>query len=77
MRWGYPYVMAAFRFHVSLTGAIESGLAERLEPVLAERFAAAMVPPLEINELALFTESAPGAPFRLARRFALTGRGST
>ena len=77
VRWGYPYVMAEFRFHVSLTGAIESGLAERLEPVLAERFAAAMVPPLEINELALFTESAPGAPFRLARRFALTGRGST
>jgi uncharacterized protein DUF1045 len=69
-------VMGEFRFHVSLTGAIESGLADRLEPVLAERFAAAMAAPLEIKEIALFTEPAPGAPFRLTRRFALTGRGS-
>lgn len=71
LRWGYPYVMAEFRFHVSLTGAINSGLAERLEPVLAACFARAMAAALEIREIALFTEPAPGAPFLLARRFAL------
>ncbi|MGO8914504.1 MAG: DUF1045 domain-containing protein [Stellaceae bacterium] len=72
-RWGYPYVMAEFRFHVSLTGVIEVSLAERLAPLLAERFAAATAAPLEIKEIALFVEAAPGAPFRLMRRFALAG----
>ena len=71
LRWGYPYVMAEFRFHVSLTGAIVPGLARRLEKLLAERFAAATAAPFEIREIALFVEPAPGAPFRQARRFAL------
>ena len=39
-RWGYPYVMEEFRFHMTLTGRLP---AERREPVVAmlrERFAA-------------------------------------
>lgn len=72
-RWGYPYVMAEFRFHVTLTGAIERALAERLAPPLARLFAPAMAEPLALRELALFVEPAPGAPFRLVRRFALGG----
>lgn len=72
-RWGYPYVMEEFRFHVTLTGAIEDALAERLEPALAELFTPVMAAPLEIAEIALFTEPAPGASFRLVRRFALEG----
>jgi putative phosphonate metabolism protein len=70
-RWGYPYVMEEFRFHVSVTGAIAPRLAERLEPLLAELFGPAMVPPLEIGDLALFAEPAPGAPFGLVRRVML------
>lgn len=68
VRWGYPYVMEEFRFHVTLTGAIAAELAQRLAPLLAERFAPAMAEPLAIDELALFAEPAPGAPFRLLRR---------
>jgi putative phosphonate metabolism protein len=71
LRWGYPYVMAEFRFHVSLTGAIEARLADRLVPLLGERFAEAMAAPLEIKEIALFAEPAAAAPFLLVRRFAL------
>jgi putative phosphonate metabolism protein len=67
-RWGYPYVMEEFRFHVTLTGAIATELAERLAPLLAERFAPAMAEPLHVGELSLFAEPAPGAPFRLLRR---------
>lgn len=70
-RWGYPYVMEEFRFHVTLTGAIATALADRLAPLLADRFAPAMAAPLEIGELALFAEPAPGAPFRLVRRATL------
>lgn len=73
VRWGYPYVMEDFRFHVSLTGTVEPALAERLEPALAEHFAEALSVPLEIGELALSIEPAPGAPFRALRRFELAG----
>jgi putative phosphonate metabolism protein len=67
-RWGYPYVMADFRFHVSLTGAIERSLADRLAAPLRELFAPALATPLVLDELALFAEPAPAAPFRLIRR---------
>jgi putative phosphonate metabolism protein len=70
-RWGYPYVMGEFRFHVTVTGAIETALADRLTPALETLFAPVLTLPLEITELALFTEPAPGAPFRLIRRAAL------
>jgi putative phosphonate metabolism protein len=70
-RWGYPYVMEEFRFHVTVTGALETALAERLSPALERLFAPVLTLPLEIAELALFAEPAPRAPFRLIRRAAL------
>jgi putative phosphonate metabolism protein len=72
-RWGYPYVMEEFRFHVTVTGAIETALADRLAPALETLFAPILTLPLEIAELALFAEPAPGAPFHLIRRAALAG----
>jgi len=71
--WGYPYVMAEFRFHVTLTGPLEPATAARLEPALAALFAPAMTEALEIRELALFREPVPGAPFELVQRAAMTG----
>jgi putative phosphonate metabolism protein len=70
-RWGYPYIMADFRFHVTVTGPIDPATAARLEPHLRALFADAMTAPLVIDSLALFAEPAPGAPFRLVRRMAL------
>ena len=70
-RWGYPYVMEDFRFHVSVTGAVERSLADRLEPALGRLFAPVMEDALAIADLALFIEPAPGAPFQLARRVPL------
>ena len=72
-RWGYPYVMEEFRFHVTVTGAIETALADRLTPALETLFAPVLTLPLEITELALFAEPAPRAPFRLIRRAPLAG----
>lgn len=72
-RWGYPYVMAEFRFHVTLTGPLEPETAARLEPPLAALFAPAMAAGLDIHELALFREPAPGAPFELVQRAAMAG----
>jgi putative phosphonate metabolism protein len=70
-RWGYPYVMEEYRFHVTLTGRIERAMSDRLAPELARVFAPVTSSPFEITEIALFVEPDRGAPFRLARRFGL------
>src|SRR5215469_910585 len=73
-RWGYPYVMEEFRFHVTLTGPLEPATGNRLVPVLSALFAEVTAAPLAIDALALFVEPGRGQPFRLRRRFALGGR---
>lgn len=70
-RWGYPYVMEEFRFHMTLTrtlaGEARSAFARALTP-LADRACAA---PIEVADLCLFEQASPGAPFMVRRRFAL------
>jgi putative phosphonate metabolism protein len=70
-RWGYPYLMADFRFHVTVTGPVDAALAERLLPALKRLFAPATMAPPAINEIALFVQPTPESPFQLARRFGL------
>lgn len=38
-RWGYPYVLDEFRFHMTLTGRLEAGDRERVTQALSELFA--------------------------------------
>jgi uncharacterized protein DUF1045 len=76
LRWGYPYLLDRFRFHVTLTGPLDGASLERLQPPLAALFAPVTVAPVPVEDIALFIEPAPGQPFTLAKRFALTGQGS-
>jgi putative phosphonate metabolism protein len=73
LRWGYPYVLDRFRFHVSLTGALDAAEAERLVPPLAALFEPATTKPIPLDDIALFAEPEPGAPFQLIERFPLRG----
>lgn len=68
-RWGYPYVFERFRFHVTLTGALDEPTAAKVAPWLADRFASALRAPVVNAGVALFEEPEPGARFRLLRRF--------
>jgi putative phosphonate metabolism protein len=64
-RWGYPYVMEEFRFHMTLTGRLGS---ERREPLLAmlrERFAAIRLTRLAIDGIALFRQDGAASRFRI------------
>lgn len=63
MRWGYPYVMDEFRFHMTLTGPVDDSDMDRLRQTLEARFADFTHRPLNISGLALFVEKTRGAPF--------------
>lgn len=65
-RWGYPFVLDEFRFHMSITGSLSQVSPE----VQALVFDAAQeffsdLPPLQFNSLALFAEPTAGADFML------------
>jgi putative phosphonate metabolism protein len=73
-RWGYPYVMEEFRFHMTLTGRLP---AERREAVLAElrqRFAAIELATLAIDAIAVFRQQDAKSQFRIVQRYELTAR---
>lgn len=63
LRWGYPYVMEEFRFHMTLSGPVDPGQAEAMRQLANARFAAFTDEPLRISGLALFIEPERGAPF--------------
>ena len=71
LRWGYPYVLDRFRFHVTLTGPLDLAEAQRLMPPLIRLFEPVTRAPFALADIALFHEPAPGAAFRLVERFAL------
>jgi putative phosphonate metabolism protein len=69
-RWGYPYVLDEFRFHLTLTGPI----ADAAERARVARLLGPLVAPLlpqsvPVRELCLFHQLDRAAPFRLIERF--------
>ena len=74
VRWGYPHVFDRWRFHMTLSDSLPGTLeGERAGAELladaTRHFAAALAQPLRCDGVALFVEDAPGAAFRLDRRF--------
>ena len=71
LRWGYPYVLDRFRFHVTLTGPLDPAEAQRLMPPLSRMFQPVTRAPVVVADIALFHEPARCAQFRLLERFPL------
>jgi putative phosphonate metabolism protein len=77
-RWGYPYVMEEFRFHMTLTGRLD---AERREPILAmlqDRFVGLGIERLAVDRLVLFRQNDTASRFRIIGQWPLrasAGRG--
>lgn len=67
LRWGYPYVMEEFRFHMTLSGSLPADLAEPFEAAARHWFAPFIDAPLAVDGLALFVEPDAGAPFTVMR----------
>ncbi len=67
-RWGYPYVMDAFRFHMTLTGRLDEAAMARERALAEARFDDAAAP-FVIDSVTVTMEPAEGASFRTVRRF--------
>jgi putative phosphonate metabolism protein len=72
-RWGYPYVMEEFRFHITLTGAIrDDATRAQVRGALARLFAPLLDRPFRIDDVCLFGEGQDGR-FRNLHRYPLQG----
>ncbi|MFT7593005.1 MAG: putative phosphonate metabolism protein [Paracoccaceae bacterium] len=71
-RWGYPYVLDAFRFHITLSGKLAKAKIAPVQSVLDLQLAPLLPRPLTIPDIAL-TGQAPDGRFHLLRRFPLRG----
>jgi putative phosphonate metabolism protein len=70
-RWGYPYVMEEFRFHMTLTGRLG---AERREPILTmlqKGFSAIGLDRLAIDRIAVFRQENAASRFRVLNHWKL------
>ena len=75
-KWGYPYVLEDFRFHMSLTGKIrDATLRNELKIALAESLHRETgTTEFTLDALVLFVQRASGAPFLVHARHKLNGR---
>lgn len=72
-RWGYPYVMEAFRFHMTLTCRLTDAERTRLQPALRRLFHPVTSTAIAIDAVSLFRQDDRGRPFRLLRRYPFRG----
>jgi len=71
-RFGYPYVLEEFRFHMSLTGRIGPDRRAAIHALLQDGFARACgYEPVRIDRLALVRQDHRDAPFRVIGHAAL------
>lgn len=69
-RWGYPWVLGRFRFHITLTGALAPALQRRVRAALDPMLAPLLAAPVAVGDICRFSEAEDGR-FRLLRRFPL------
>jgi putative phosphonate metabolism protein len=73
-RYGYPYVMDEWRFHMTLTDKLPASEQAKRDAIAAqarEHFAAALAVPLVCDSLCVYVEPERGQPFVLTHRFGL------
>jgi hypothetical protein len=64
-RWGYPFVMEDWRFHLTLSNPTAN---EHLTTAAKLHFADALTLPRRVTGIAVFAEHVAGEPFRLLER---------
>jgi hypothetical protein len=73
-RWGYPHVLARWRFHLTLSEgcqAMSDAAREAFADTARAHFSTALTAPLRCTDVAVFVEPQAGAPLQLLRRLPL------
>jgi putative phosphonate metabolism protein len=73
-RWGYPYVLDDYQFHLTLTGRLHPGEAEALTKAATALATPHLDPALHLDAICLFGDPGGGQGFRLLRRYRLIGK---
>jgi putative phosphonate metabolism protein len=73
LRWGYPHVLEEWQFHVTLTRRLTPAERAVVQPAVTAWLGDAPARPRRVGSICLFTQAAPGAPFRIAHRLRLSG----
>lgn len=73
LKWGYPYVMQEFRFHMTLTGKLPKAQATKTREALEPHLVPLLPSPFVIDSLSLMGEAEEGGMFHVIDRIPLTG----
>ena len=71
-KWGYPFVMEEFHFHLTLSGKLIDPISAAVKEPLNEFIAPAVPQPYGISDLCIFAERLDGR-FEIVDRFPLLG----
>ncbi len=72
-RWGYPYVMGEWQFHMTLTRRLTPEECQVYRPAAEAHFAGIADRPRRVGAVCVFTQAAPGSPFLIGERIRLGG----
>ncbi len=70
-RWGYPYVMEEFNFHITMSGHLETDVADSVQATLAPQLEPLLPRPFRIDSLCLCGQRE--GRFYLIHRYTLSG----
>ena len=71
--WGYPYVFAEWRFHMTLTRRLTPAEKAIILPAVTEALGDAPAVARMVTDICIFAQAAPGAPFIILERLKLRG----
>lgn len=71
--WGYPYVFAEWRFHMTLTRRLTPEEKTIILPAVTEALGDAPGMVRKVSDICVFAQAAPGAPFIILERLKLRG----
>ena len=70
-RWGYPYVMGEFRFHITLTGKLSCAETDLFEKELETRYQPVLEHPISIDSICVLRQRTPESDFVAMGRYPL------
>ena len=71
--WGYPYVFAEWRFHMTLTRRLTPAEKAIILPAVTKALGDAPAVARTVTDICIFAQAAPGVPFTILERLKLRG----